>query len=632
VVEGGVFHFRDIIIPAGVTVKGFGSNPLVLTATGRIEIDGVIDVSGEDGTDDCTFNLAIIPTPGGRGGPGGGRGGVSHPQTPPDWKELTDLRSPAKAEDGWGYSDLSRDGGRGGESGACGTDTHYMGGADGEDRDSRASGGGGGSFFQEGGRGYHGLGMYGADPLDPNRYFERDYWWWYDGHPNPVSGYNYYRSKHPPGGKPGEKAFRDSLADNDFIGPKGEVPFLRGGQGGGGGGSRLDSMNPATIGLAASWNPPVDRSAYDAKGGGGGGGGGGLGLYALGKIRIGSTAAILAKGGDGGGGECIGHSNYGGGAGGGSGGAVIADSADSILIEDGAAVDVSGGWPGEAKEVTQYTSIAYDANLCLNPDSAGVYRDQHKASFCSWSVGDGGFGGHGIVQLQVPDWTQDLVVENPDGLAAAICEVDWDGPRCTGHNSQTNPHCGCNATGTNCAFRFWHYNVNYDQYDNPSLPVTLDCLVPPERTPTFLGPLSYGLSRWIDMGQTIHRDPVGGFPPPRLLDFVGIDAGGVVITSNGYIPNPDLYDIEVDAPDVGMEDYIPDGNEVAILFQGADALVPGSKVPDPASVTDWTADLASLSGKQFVRFRVRLDTADGVPLTAANPKPQVNRVRVKVQY
>jgi len=632
VVAGGVFHFRDIIIPAGVTVKGVGSNPLVLTATGRIEIDGVIDVSGEDGTDDNTFDFAFMPTPGGRGGPGGGRGGMSNPQTPPDWKELTDLRSPAKAEDGWSCSNLGRDGGRGGESGASGTDTHYMGGSMGEDPDSRASGGGGGSFFQEGGMGYHGLGKYGADPDDPERYFERPPWWFYDGHPNPVQGVNYYRTQDAPGGAPGAMSFRDTNTGNDFIGPKGEVPALRGGQGGGGGGSRLDSMNPATIGLAASWDPPVDRSMYDAKGGGGGGGGGGLGLYALGTIRIGPAAALLADGGDGGGGEVIGQSNYGGGAGGGSGGAVIVDSADGILVEDGACIDVSGGWPGEAKEVVNYTFKPYDGNFCLNPDSGGTYQEKHKASYCCWSVGDGGYGGYGIVQLQVPDWTQDITVENPASLAAAVCLVDWDGPKCTGFDPQTNPHCGCNAVGTNCAYKYWHFKVNYDHLNYPSLPVTLDCLVPPKMTPTFLGPLSYGLSRWIDMGQTIHRDPVGGFAAPRLLDFVGIDAGGVVITSNGYIPTPDLYDIEVDAPDVGIEDYIPAENEVAVLFQGADALVPGSMVPDPASVTGWTADLASLSGKQFVRFRVRLDTASGVPLLATNPKPQVNRVRVKVQY
>jgi len=627
VVEGGVFEFHNILIPDGVTVLGSGSNPLVLTATGRIEIAGRIDVSGEAAADDVTFDTAFIPNPGGHGGPGGGAGGVSNPQVPPDFQQLIDLRSPFKGEDGWGYSGLSYSGGRGGEGGAKGTDVRYMGGSSGEDPESRGSGGGGGTLLQRGGRGYHGLGRFGADPTDPLRYFVRDLWAWYDGHPSPVPGVNYYATQHPPGGDPGEAVFRDANSGNDFMGAKGEVTFLHGGQGGGGGGSRLDSLNPATAYLAAQWAPPVDRSAYDAKGGGGGGGGGALGLYALESIEIAATGALLAQGGDGGGGEVIGHSNYGGGGGGGSGGAVILDSTETITIRSGALIDVSGGWPGEAKEVTKFTLKPLSDNPCLNGGAA-----YHKASFCNWSVGDGGYGGHGIVQLQVPDWTTDLVVEDPASIVATLCEVDWTGPICTGKNSITNPHCGCTEGGNNCAFKYHHYKVHYDAQDNPSLPMTQDCLVDPAKTPTTLGPLSYGLSRWIDMGQVTERPPVGGIPAPRFLGFLGIDASGVVITQNGYIPNPELNDIEVDAPDLGLEDYIPAENEVAILFQGARALVPGSKATDPASFTSWTADITSLSGYQFVRFRIALDTAHGVPLTATNPKPQVNIVKIRVEY
>jgi len=387
VVEGGIFNFHDIILPDGVTVKGIGSNPLILTATGRVEIAGTIDVSGADGIIDVTFDSAFTPVPGGLGGPGGGRGGVSHPAKPEDFQLLIDLRSPFASERGWGYSNLRQAGGRGAESGASGTDTKYLGGRPGEDDFSRASGGGGGSFFQEGGKGYHGFGSWGADPYSPERYFQRELWLFYDGHPNPTPGVNTYMTQDPPGGDPGDWSFSDGNPDNDFIGPAGEVTFIQGGQGGGGGGTRLDSMNPATIGLAAGWWPAVDRSAYDAKGGGGGGGGGSLGIYALGRIDITATGVILARGGQGGGGEVVGHSNYGGGAGGGSGGAVILDSADEIYITTGARIDVSGGWPGEGKEVAKYTTQELARNLCLNDGNR-----KHKPSFCSWSVGDGGLG------------------------------------------------------------------------------------------------------------------------------------------------------------------------------------------------------------------------------------------------
>jgi len=631
VVTGGVFNFENIIIPAGVTVVAMGSNPLVLNATGRVQIAGIIDVSGAPGANDITFDSAFTPVPGGIGGPGGGRGGVSHPAMPANFQNLTDLRTPFKAEDGWGYSNKRQNGGRGAESGASGTDTKYKGGSGGRDPDSRAAGGGGGSFLQEGGMGYHGFGPWGADPDSPDRYFMRDTWWFDNGNPVPVLGVDQYWTQDTPGGQPGDLPFIDSDVINDFIGSEGELKFLRGGQGGGGGGTRADSMNPATIGLASGWWPPVDRSAYDSKGGGGGGGGGAIGIYALDEIVIEATGTILARGGIGGGGEVIGHSNFGGGAGGGSGGAIILDSADTIHIKTGAVVDVSGGWPGDGKEVVKYTVSALTGNLCLNNNSSF-----HKASFCSWSVGDGGYGGHGLVQLQVSDYQSDLVIDDPNSVFAEICEVDWAGTVCLGKNSITNPHCGCTEGGDNCARTYMHYKVNYDTANKPSLPVSQDCLIDPAKTPTTLGPLSYGLSKWIDMGQVVHRDPIGSTPTPVFLGFEGIDpVTGTVITQNGYLPNPQSLDISVNAPDwnLGTANYIPERNEVIVEFQGADAITPGSKVPDEDSYSAWTADIQSLSGKQFVRFRVCLNTAkEPFSLTPTSPKPQVDFVRIRLQY
>ena len=644
VVTTGAFHFENIEIPANVTVVGRGTNPLVLTATGTILVEGTIDVSGMEGMDDDTFDSAFTPTPGGIGGSGGGRGGMSHPPVPANFQNLTDLRSPKKAEDGWGYSNLLQSGGKGGESGTKGTNCPWLGGGSGAAKDSRGSGGGGGTYLQEGGFGYHGYGKFYTDPDDPsytnsNRFFERASWSYHDGHPFPIPGTNTYDTQDPPGGDAGDLVFSDGNPENDFVGNGGELAFLRGGQGGGGGGTRLDCMNPATINAANGWIPPVDRSAYDSKGGGGGGGGGALGLYALGDIAIRSSAVIMSRGGPGGGGEVIGHANYGGAGGGGSGGAVIVDSASRIYVEAGAEIDVTGGWPGEAKEVHQYTWTEYPGNHCLNNGLS-----KHLASFCAWSIGDGGFGGHGLVQFQVPP----PIAENLVGTAwqtaafAELCEVDWMGSMCDGYNSGTNPHCGCNASGSGCRKMFWHFKVNYDATNKPSLPVSNDCLVDPASTPTTLGPISNGMSRWIDTGQVIHRGDVGGFPSPFYLSFEGILSDGTVMTENGKIPNPDLSDIRVDAPDVmppppqGSTFYIPEDNEVKIVFQGADALVPGSSVPDLSTIVpgsgQWTADLSELAGKQFIRFIITMDTATSGQLSPTSTKPQVNYVRIRMQY
>ena len=69
-----VFHFTTIHIAEGVTLRlradQIGPAPVVFLATGAVTIDGVIDLTGEDGLSNSAD--AIIPTPAGAGGfPGG---------------------------------------------------------------------------------------------------------------------------------------------------------------------------------------------------------------------------------------------------------------------------------------------------------------------------------------------------------------------------------------------------------------------------------------------------------------------------------------------------------------------------------------------------------------------------------
>ncbi len=82
-VTDGRFHFTDFVIPAGVTVRFTGSQPLLLYVRGRAAIDGTLDASGATmgafTVRDLTNNNpgSILPgQPGGRPGPGGGAGGA----------------------------------------------------------------------------------------------------------------------------------------------------------------------------------------------------------------------------------------------------------------------------------------------------------------------------------------------------------------------------------------------------------------------------------------------------------------------------------------------------------------------------------------------------------------------------
>jgi hypothetical protein len=644
-VKGGEFHFRDIVIPEGVTVMARGSNPLVFTATGRVEIAGTVDVSGLTGGNDVSFDSAFFPVPGGAGGPGGGRGGMAQQPIPKNFSSLTQLQSVPRGERGWGPRNLYQIGGQGGESGAKGPDVpwNYY-----KDPDSRGAGGGGGTYVLEGFDGYPGRGKYGVDEM--GEFYIRDAWyywdgsWEYDGTGNWKPGDPYTprineffiedEHRNPLPGEPGEKVFKDGDPDNNFIGYFGELKEIQGGQGGGGGGARLDSMNPWAAKLAEQRTPKRAPSAFDAKGGGGGGGGGAVAIHCLGEIVIRSSGSILAKGGMGGAGELTGCANHGGGGGGGSGGTIILNSGTRIYIEHFGdhygTLDVSGGWGGDASLKQGYNWGHLD-NPCKIYEQTGNLK--YITRFCSWSVGEGGFGGYGLIQLMVPDPSDmDQLDFMEDSTRAMLRLIQYE------PNYKK-------TLGKDEHFSYYHFEVEglgpggtkpFIQH----MPYTSDCLVPPEKTLSTIGPQNYAVSKWIDLGRLVERPAISGKAMPLFKDFEGINIvgdWGVVATQNGHVVNGhllDFNDIEVDAPDLDLADYIPDTNEVAFQFQGTDALIPGSKVPNeaPDVVTPWKADLASLSGKQFVRFRVKFNVAKGTTLSPYCHKPQLNRVRLRFGY
>ncbi|MFH1998351.1 MAG: hypothetical protein ABIK28_01660 [Planctomycetota bacterium] len=690
VVTNGEFHFKDITIPYGVTIMAQGSNPLVFTATGSVIIQGTIDVSGSDGQRDVTFNSAYIPTPGGVGGPGGGRGGDGQPAYPPDFKSLTQLQAVPRGERGWGPGNKDQIGGQGGESGAKGADVPWVGslqiaGVNAQDVGSRGAGAGGGSFMQEGGEGYPGWGKYGVD--DYGNFKERDPWSFWDGayeydeswvvgssladqprlNEFPATAQYMPENQAPHQGLPGDRVFKDKdeqgedYEANDFVGTNGEIQVFHGGQGGGGGGSRLNSMNPdalvqaAPLGLAAS--------AFDAKGGGGGGGGGAFAIHSLGTITVGITGRILATGGRGGGGEVIGHSNFGGCGGGGSGGGILLNSAVGILLDYSPAnedlcakLDVSGGFGADARAsvLTARSVNDYSFQWCWSevPETCALTNAgslvYESKGFCTWSRGDGGYGGYGLIQLMVPDPESDLKMKMTS-IRATVCEVDVN-PNFEKIAIQVDHDSEQYDT-----YAFYSYDQGVDPISgNPIavFPVTEKCLADPYKTLSTISPVTYGVTRWIDMGRICDRSILSGRiapvfhgdDPDAFFGFRGVELGkldqndlelewAVVKRSPlGDVPGQD-NDIDVDSPDLYRTDFIDPSNNVAIQFQGTRARLPGSKVPDPDAASDWTPQLSSLEGYPFIRFRVGLNVADnGAVIHHASYKPQVNRVRIRFAY
>jgi hypothetical protein len=622
VVDDGWFNFRDIVIPWGVTIYARGSNPLVLTATGDVTIQGTIDVSGEPGQHDFAFDSGFIPNAGGLGGCGGGRGGMSQPPMPPNFQSLPQLITARTGEHGWGPSDGAQIGGQGGESTAR-PEVPYKGAS--QDLKSRGAGGGGGTFLQTGTHGQRGKGTHVPDNL---------------GGAIPKEG---------EGGVPGAAMFVDPDPDNNFFGPDGEHKEVFGGQGGGGAGCRWDSLNPNCY---KQTPPGWPQCMWDAKGGGAGGGGGAVAIHALGTITVAETGRLLSHGGMAGRGEQTGAANFGGGGGGGSGGAIILEAGEKIILEEssdpdpeakGAWLEVTGGDMGDGRETT--------AIVGQSPALTCPFGDKPSPQYCSLSRGDGGQGGFGIIQLMVDDPDNNLIPP-PADIATAKVFVGayyFDADPDTGEYDYTPkgfPY-----------YERWYLTYEddpeaYPKYfvwgkpgEEPLPDVTMYVvpeppLVSPYKTVSYLSAVSYGLSQWIDLGSAIHRPEVdmgGGMmvKAPAFFGFEGTDpVTGLVNLQNGYVKNfnvPELNDIELMAPDLGLHHFIPPDNEVGVEFQGAHAAVPGLSTPGD-EMTEWTADLTKLSGYQFIRYRVRLNVATSGELNLGNTRPQVDKIRLRAKY
>ncbi len=630
-IVGGVFPFTDIDIPEGVHLEPRGPNPLVLAATGSVRISGSILMDAQNGTNELNVDSATTSRPGGRGGPGGGRGGEGQPSVfRGNFVRKLNQISPPSGGHGWGPRDREQIGGRGGESGTLdrniGREKYLK--PEGEDcppdweevrqngksfcrrevvDDSffgkdheiqcaetlnthsngyKPPGGGGGSFLNRGGRRPHGIGNVLAD--GQGGYILRT--------PATHEDYDVLRA-----GIGGDAVFGDDDRNNNFIGPRGEVTEVIGGQGGGAGGSALDSY------YCGHWcknddDPRNDRiciperffgrgppwrfasSVEDARGGSGGGGGGALSIEALGPIEFTGSCRIRCGGGRGGGGESIGCGNFSGSGGGGSGGAILVRSATSVTVRPGVRFHVLGG---KGAPTTSQLPGAMGCSTLVDEEGNELDPFQYP--------GAGGDGSAGIVQLQVPL-----------GKVATVEDFAFT-PR-----------------------RTW--------LDSKNL-----------LNPTEFTNVSVAVSDWYDLGRVIRRPPVGTNP---VFRFQGLDEQGYVLTDDhGNVFDPKNADIRVDF--LGQEDplkpgsflpggeprshYVPPGTTVRVEFQGASAVADGAREIDPDSITpapgEWAPTPAVANGQQFVRYRVTFDlAADGGEVTPETSRPTVQRLSIHAEF
>jgi hypothetical protein len=667
VVQGGVFNFTDFWLPPNVTLRPRGTNPLVITCTGECLIEGTIDANGDIGTTDVTFDSALASAPGGQGGPGGGKGGDGHPVVLPAGGKLQFMQTPQFGQSGFGPKTKTNPnptsgGGGGGQSGCtypwnfgnnqC---ADYSETGDG----SRGSGGGSGGFApffpnigatSMGGigpepsnvlisarRGAVGIGNHlpvtfnpalpiPGEPLayqatagnptnavarvSPNPTFQVAYQQGliYDN-PSPtvmnVNASNWAKTtKVTLFGDPGPMTFTDSDLDNNFIGPGGEISDIRGGQGGGGGGTRTEGLSQICKAVIFT-QLQLPFTVNDAKGVGGGGAGGAVMIQALGKIEFrGANAKIHCKGAQGGAAEEIGAGQRGGSGGAGSGGCIILQTATTVVMNDPNlttlyVLDVSGG-PGR------------DGATLLTGATNGVAGGETR----TLQVGDGAPGGPGMVQIHTPD-------SSSINLLKIGAEVNLSA-----------------------------YNINAGTGANDGTD-RVDPLVPMTKTPTPLTSNSVARSTWYDLGLVtsdfrpqiatsagLLDGPLFGVPGEAPY-FEGTDPNtGLVLTDAvGNLTVPFTTDIEVDSPDLFKSDFIPNGpsyfQTVKVEFQGADDDVLNPGLPDIAGATPWTTDARDLNGKRHVRWQVTFNIASnpGVsPVQPSTPRPVVNLLRIPFKY
>lgn len=547
-VNGGVFRFRDVTIPQGVRVVGQGPNPMIWRCSGRFTVEGTLTVDGGDGARVDTLRAANFAKAGGVGSCGGGNGGEGSPSG--TGRDQTGAA-------GRGGGQVAGRGGRGGLiscSLACYTNTSptfYNGSGGG-------SGGGGGGMATRGDENWLNITQQQLEAIQPNSSvsaetaFQQVYGFGGSG----CSGGSGTRAQFLGGGEPGDLAFSDARADNNFWGSAidlnrrlritGELTVPTGGGGGGGGG---DTCAPD----GQPW-------FTDFSGGGGGGGGGVLIVQALEEIRIAASGRISADGGDGGGGEQAGNCGNAGGGGGGAGGMVVLMSAKAIQIEahgNSSNNRFLYGTPSNPQFQGRDYSFAVSADggvgrvggFGTGIEVAGKYpqNGQQMIAGADYDTNpSGGLGGMGVVQLMVPPG------DNSDGTNTVLDDrIEFFLP---GSNWQ-NPITGL-AKQQLIAWQGFPDEENRYRDDDGNLTelgaVEGDIRPAPVLLPATIQAKSRARSKWIDTGRSQRRELGAPDGAPRGIDTGSGAVAGPVFQwagtrTDGYVDYGPLGESNVEA-------------------------------------------------------------------------------------
>ena len=530
-VINGLVDIRNMRIPAGSRLRIVGPNTCTILCSGTVEIYGEITINGSDHPGVVSLNTANQPEQGSKGNGGGGDGGIG---------SFLTTQSTPRGGRGFGAFGVPNLGGEGGETSYANTGKV----------DRRGAGGGGGVLGDD----YYFLHEVGAAAFIraqtlPGLDVE-------PGAPGGPGGLGAVsQAERAVGGKVGPSPFLDNDPNNNFLGTMisptnqvilGELDGLLAGAGGGGGGDAVNSDSFPKLPFMPSG---------DEKGCGGGGGAGGLRILAIDNITIGHPVThdpgfISAEGGDGGGGENTSFfDRVGGGSGAGSGGHIVISTAKEIHVYGRAAANNNPGFwyrdgIGNAFHSRRPISAVGGQGGAGNQSAGGANENGASTWKCDsiptffdgglggtvppfkpqgtfvcfhaqpdkpdasgfWTIGAGGDGGPGIIQIHVNDPATDLVLHD-----AA---------------DQSNHY----MTGQDVSDIFAPPPIGWK---SPSGGQGDPDWTPPNRMVPFFGRNSKAQSKWIPLG--LARVDPG--PPPGTDDinftFLGTNVADGIVENDG---------------------------------------------------------------------------------------------------
>ena len=365
----------------------------------------------------------------------------------------------------------------------------------------------------------------------------------------------------PDPGRAGPTIFDgDNDTSNDFWGRRlnndgtvtvGELMAPWAGSGGGGSGDSqliprsIDQSTGILAPLIDSFptRPFPPGSGIYRKGAPGAGGGGQMLIMAIGRITLGDSATIRANGGIGRGGEgTIGTTGQISGSGAGSGGHLVVHSAtglDLSQIDIGTAANVGELPLLNPRSILQAFGGRRGWAAGLLADVWGTIQPDGNGDLM---VGRGGAGGNGIVQIHLPDPSND---------------IDW-------------PLSASAAITT--------YLHNFDPVNNPidmdRLEEILDLFASPKPFALlpFFSAKSQAQSVWVDTGAAEIRQPAAGTGPwpdyfDNLLRFEGIGVDGEVEVDSETVKYlPSLLEGSWESASFGIQDLVVTG--ASTVFAG----------------------------------------------------------------